>query len=184
MRESSNSTETAESPFPRILIWIGVAVAVGLLISPLFAPGDARDPVSFGTVIEDAKAGRIDTITVSKTHLKVTYYAANGVLEERESEIAETTDIAALLIDQGVAISRRDAAQDAPAVNLEFDPENSSTLGTLFSLLLSLLPLVLIGGFIFLIMRQSRSATSQGIPFGKSHARVFSSNSGGRQRAG
>ncbi|MBO9308965.1 MAG: AAA family ATPase, partial [Chloroflexi bacterium] len=43
----------------------------------------------------------------------------------------------------------------------------------LFNVLLSLLPIVLIAGFFFLMLRQAQGSNNQAISFGKSRARMF-----------
>ena len=54
------------------------------------------------------------------------------------AKIGSNTDLAALLLEQGVALSRTNAAAGTPAVNLEY--KESVASGRCFGLLLNLLP--------------------------------------------
>ena len=60
-------------------------------------------------------------------------------------------------------------------VNLKNEPE-SATLGLIGSVLLSLLPVLLIGGFFIYMMRQAQGTNNQALSFGKSRARMFIGN--------
>src|SRR2546428_6248559 len=54
--------------------------------------------------------------------------------------------------------------------------ENSQTLSVVGSIVLSLLPVLLIGGFFFYMMRQAQGTNNQALSFGKSRARMFIGN--------
>ncbi len=54
--------------------------------------------------------------------------------------------------------------------------EASATFSVVGSILLSLLPVVLIGGFFFYMMRQAQGTNNQALSFGKSRARMFIGN--------
>src|SRR6266511_3001968 len=54
--------------------------------------------------------------------------------------------------------------------------EQSATLGLIGSVLLSLLPVLLIGGFFIYMMRQAQGTNNQALSFGKSRARMFVGN--------
>ena len=54
--------------------------------------------------------------------------------------------------------------------------QESATLGLIGSVLLSLLPVLLIGGFFIYMMRQAQGTNNQALSFGKSRARMFIGN--------
>ncbi len=60
-------------------------------------------------------------------------------------------------------------------VNIKVEQE-SPTLGLIGSVLLSLLPVLLIGGFFIYMMRQAQGTNNQALSFGKSRARMFIGN--------
>ena len=51
--------------------------------------------------------------------------------------------------------------------------KSGSSIGTIFSIILSLLPFILMFGFLFFIMRQAQGSGSQAMNFGKSKAKMF-----------
>jgi cell division protease FtsH len=57
--------------------------------------------------------------------------------------------------------------------NLKIEYQTGSDLGPILQLLMSFLPLLLIGGFIFLMLRQAQGTNNQAMAFGKSRARMF-----------
>src|SRR5881398_2663138 len=60
-------------------------------------------------------------------------------------------------------------------VALKFQ-ENNNSLSIVGSIVLSLLPVLLIGGFFFYMMRQAQGTNNQALSFGKSRARMFIGN--------
>src|SRR5204863_5587556 len=54
--------------------------------------------------------------------------------------------------------------------------QESTTLSIVGSIVLSLLPVLLIGGFFFYMMRQAQGTNNQALSFGKSRARMFIGN--------
>ena len=67
------------------------------------------------------------------------------------------------------------AANPATKVDLSL-PQESQTFGIIGSVLLSLLPVLLIGGFFVYMMRQAQGTNNQALSFGKSRARMFIGN--------
>jgi cell division protease FtsH len=66
-------------------------------------------------------------------------------------------------------------ATHADQVSLKFQTD-SQTLSIVGSIVLSLLPVLLIGGFFFYMMRQAQGTNNQALSFGKSRARMFIGN--------
>jgi cell division protease FtsH len=138
----------------------------------LFAPKTSHPTISLGDVVNDAKAGKVDKIEVNGTSLTVTYLdTQNGTPVVKSSEIGQGFDIAKFLNDQGVALTRTGAQSGQPAVNLIF--KQSAGAGAWLALLGSLLPVLLIGAFLWFLLRQSGGATSKALGFGKSRAHLF-----------
>jgi len=67
------------------------------------------------------------------------------------------------------------AANPSNKVDLSL-PAESQTFGIIGSVLLSLLPVLLIGGFFVYMMRQAQGTNNQALSFGKSRARMFIGN--------
>ncbi len=73
------------------------------------------------------------------------------------------------------AVADYNAANQTRQVQLSVEEPNTS-LGFVSSVLLSLLPVVLIGGFFIYMMRQAQGTNNQALSFGKSRARMFIGN--------
>jgi len=73
------------------------------------------------------------------------------------------------------AILDYNKANPSRQVALKFEQE-SATFGLIGSVLLSLLPVLLIGGFFIYMMRQAQGTNNQALSFGKSRARMFVGN--------
>jgi cell division protease FtsH len=73
----------------------------------------------------------------------------------------------------------REAAEsgNVPPSSIEFKGKEASQSGQWISLLIgALLPVLLIGGFLFFMMRQAQGTNNQAMSFGKSRARMFLGN--------
>ena len=64
-------------------------------------------------------------------------------------------------------------ASDVDSSAYSVEVKSGSGLGTVFSIILSLLPFILMFGFLFFIMRQAQGSGSQAMNFGKSRAKMF-----------
>ena len=66
--------------------------------------------------------------------------------------------------------------RNAPS-EIQFNPVEPSAAGSIITLLITaLLPVLLIGAFIFFMMRQAQGSNNQAMSFGKSRARMFLGN--------
>ncbi|HKS90425.1 MAG TPA: ATP-dependent zinc metalloprotease FtsH [Tepidiformaceae bacterium] len=152
-------------------IYLLILVAVIAIVFAFFSGGSSHEKIPYGQVIQDAKAGNVQQIEVDGKNLTVTYVAQGDAKPVvKSSQLGANSDIEQLLTDQGVQLSRTDAANGAPAVNLEY---KSSGGWPWLSFLINFLPFLLFGGFLLLIMRQAQGSNSQAMSFGKSRARLF-----------
>ena len=124
-----------------------VALLVGASLIAVFyfmsQMSPSSESVSFGEVLQDARAGEVDTLEVDGTSLKVTYVAENGApAVVKQSEVGSTTDIAKFLNDQGVALTRSGAPAGAPAVNLVFHSSGASPWSTVLAVVITLAPIL------------------------------------------
>jgi cell division protease FtsH len=158
---------------------VGLVATVAIIVALSFLPEPESDEsdVGLGQLIADAAAGKVETILVSGTEAKVTYVAPAGLAPATKVVIVpETVDLPALLRDEGIALSRTDAPQGSPAVDLVFEKSESGVWSGLFTIIISFLPLLLLIGFFIFIMRRTQSVGGQAMDFGKSHARLFSAS--------
>src|SRR5205814_1612874 len=117
---------------------------------------------------QDVNAGQIRSVTI---------VANKGTLQFKDSDThKEQTTVP----EPDTILSK--TVQDYNATHLASDQvalkfqENNNSLSIVGSIVLSLLPVLLIGGFFFYMMRQAQGTNNQALSFGKSRARMFIGN--------
>jgi len=127
-----------------------------------FARNDNPDPWSLSDVAAAARRGDIRQIVVT-----------------------DTNEMTITLRDGRTAISSKDPTQPAPEqllalgvtpeqlAQIEWINKKSANWQSIFSALIYLLPLVVVLGGIYFMMRQAQGTNNQALSFGKSRARMF-----------
>jgi len=143
-------------------------VVMGLAL--LFAyrsQGTAATVVDLSEAKSKIQAGQVAAVAIQGSSATLTLNDASATklqakLPERDESFVQTLDAYNL-------------ANPSRAVKYRIE-ESSQTLGFVGSLLLSLLPVLLIGGFFIYMMRQAQGTNNQAMSFGKSRARMFIGN--------
>jgi len=139
------------------IIGYGLIIILGIsLIYSLFDFNTSQvKEIPFSQVIDDAATGRIDKIIINGDEL--TIIGSNGVeyLSRKESDIS--------LIDVGI---------DPTKVIIEVKDDSANAIWV--GLITSLLPFLLIFGFLWFMLRQAQGASNQALSFGRSRARMTS----------
>ncbi|MEO7295757.1 MAG: ATP-dependent zinc metalloprotease FtsH, partial [Candidatus Limnocylindria bacterium] len=128
--------------------------------------GESTPEYGYGQLIEDARSGDIESIT--KEGLRLTATFSDGREEQTAIAPSELTDPYGDICT--AAGTESSACQGFEVV------EESAAGGILTLLITALLPVLLIGGFIFFMMRQAQGTNNQAMSFGKSRARMFLGN--------
>jgi cell division protease FtsH len=141
-----------------------VLAAFGLAVLWTFmSDGDGGQEYSYSQLLEDVAAGEVSTITQEGTTLTVT---------KGQEELTTTVASPDINYREEVFAACGEACGD-----LTYDYVEPSAAGGILTLLITaLLPVLLIGGFIFLMMRQAQGTNNQAMSFGKSRARMFLGN--------
>ncbi len=145
---------------------IGLILLVFLVISGLFVLYSKPQPkptnISLSTLVTQIDNGQVKQITVDGDNLNITLNsgAVENSTKEKEAGLTDS------LKNYGVDPSKLDA------VNINIKDNSSSSLW-LNTILPFLLPFVLIGGFIWFMLRQAQKGNSQALSFGSSRARVI-----------
>jgi cell division protease FtsH len=127
----------------------------------------AIQTASMTEAVQLVQAGRVKTVSV--------------VANKATIELTDQTKKIVTLPDStqqdplSLAISAYNSANPTRTVDLKYE-EQSATFSVIGSILLSLLPVLLIGGFFFYMMRQAQGTNNQALSFGKSRARMFIGN--------
>ncbi|PJF45032.1 MAG: cell division protein FtsH [Phototrophicales bacterium] len=114
--------------------------------------------------------GRVTKLEATLRELKVWEGNEDGPAQYK-TEIPENLEngVADFLVSHG---ADPEQIRNVGGVNIDYD--NGSNLGPLLGILGTLLPLLLIGGFLFLMVRQAQGSNNQAMQFGRSKARLFS----------
>jgi len=129
-----------------------VAVLLVVSVSPV-----KTQNVSLSQVIDEANAGKISKIEVNADKLTVTLKDSNA-----PQQISYKED-SANLTDYGIDYHKVTVVTDNPDTNSSH----------VFDAIITILPILLIIGFFYFMMRQAQGSSNQAMSFGKSKARVF-----------
>jgi cell division protease FtsH len=141
-----------------ILIFVVLAFLYGVFVFRT----DSAEMVDISEVARLANQERIESIRVDQNELTVELKGGRKLASNKEPNIGVIETLSILGVSQDkllgikVTVAPRSAWDGWLAI-----------LGTL-------LPLILIGGFFFFILRQAQGAGNQALSFGKSRARMFS----------
>jgi cell division protease FtsH len=136
--------------------FIALLILIGLIIFASTGNSAPKlDEMPYSTVIKEANAGNIKKIEQKGTSLEITKKN-----EDKPSAKSQATSVASLYQD-GLKLD---------ATELDVKKADSNLLG---NVLLSLLPVLLIGFFLFWMMRSAQGQGNQAMSFGKSKARLY-----------
>ncbi len=160
--QNDNSGGNAPNPFGRnALVW----VVIGLLLMGAFnvmnkgATAVGPNAVAYSDFLSDVDARKVADVTISGTTIQGHYSDGRPL-----SVLVPTgTDVVSRISDKGVRI------QAAP---------DTSNQPTLFSVLLSWFPMLLLIGVWFFFMRQMQSGGNKAMGFGKSKAKLLTEKNG------
>ena len=143
-----------------------VLAVFGLAVLWTFMGDSSATPeYSYGQLIADAREGKVSEIT--QDGLRIT---AN--VEGTEKTAIRPSELTNVYSDLGCA-----GGNPGEFVCSDFTAVEESAAGGILTLLITaLLPVLLIGGFIFFMMRQAQGTNNQAMSFGKSRARMFLGN--------
>ena len=136
--------------------------------------GDSGEqPYTYSQLLTDAGAGKIEAITMDGDRLAVTF---QGDTEPTKTAVAPPGSQGTEIYNQICNAAGHATTQDC-ASEIQFNPVEPSAAGSIITLLITaLLPVLLIGAFIFFMMRQAQGTNNQAMSFGKSRARMFLGN--------
>jgi cell division protease FtsH len=124
-------------------------------------------PVGYSQFLADVEEGEVQTVTKQGETLTVKLENAPAPYT-----VVVPSILTNVLADMNEAAARGGQSLSADVFTAEPEPD-TSWLGLLLT---GLLPLLVIGGFIFFMMRQAQGTNNQALSFGKSRARMFLGN--------
>jgi cell division protease FtsH len=136
-----------------LYILIG-AIVLAVIYSVMFAAWEKPKEVNISDVVSQVNTGQVEKIIVEDN--KLTIELKNG-----EKEIAFKESDASLVKDYNL---------DTSKAKIEVKDTSSGALW--LNIISAVLPVLLIGGFLWFMMKQAQSGNNQAMAFGKSRARM------------
>lgn len=146
--------------FRNIILFLIVLVALGALMSTYNVSADKPNEIGIGRLVEEIQLGEVREISIEGNKLTVTRADNKKEVSYKESN----EPLSDALKNYGLS------AEKIRAVQIEVKHE-SGFAAFLSNFLPFLLPFLLIGGFIFIMMRQVQGANTRAMSFGQSGAR-------------
>ncbi|PWH18845.1 MAG: cell division protein FtsH, partial [Ardenticatenia bacterium] len=143
------------------VVYILLLLVAGLFLYTFFWQAGSSETVELNRVVRLAQNGEIKKILVRGDQLEVTLMNGSKLTTYKESKLGTLETLERLGV--GKAQLQKIQVEVAPP----------SWWGGWLNVLSAVLPLVLIGVFFFLILRQAQGAGNQALSFGKSRARMF-----------
>ncbi|MCC7352628.1 MAG: cell division protein FtsH, partial [Anaerolineae bacterium] len=145
-------------------VYLLILIAAAALFFGIFPPTQRVQSVDITTVAQWVNKGEVKRIVVSGEELRVQRVGESQLIPSRKER---SVGLAETLLALGVTQEQLN--------KMEIEVLTPSDLGNWLTLLGSLLPLVFIGALFFLLLRQAQSGNNQAMSFGKSRARMFTS---------
>ncbi len=139
---------------------IGAVLIVALVYSATSTRQTEAQEVPISKVVDDVKNGRVKNI--KSAGREITVEAANGK-KERSQYTGES--LPKYLKDLGVT--------DEQLNRIQLTEGTAKDYSVWINLASFLIPLALIGAFLFIVLRQAQSGNNQAMSFGRSKARLF-----------
>ncbi|MBI2777150.1 MAG: ATP-dependent metallopeptidase FtsH/Yme1/Tma family protein [Chloroflexi bacterium] len=148
------------------LLMFVLAIGVAALLYTWLNQTTAPSAKGYGEFLGQVQAGQVDTVTQRGETLTV----------KLKDKSTYTVVIPSVLTQVYPDIKAAAEAGDQPfnpSIYAAEQPPDNSWVGLLLT---GLLPLLVIGGFIYFMMRQAQGTNNQALSFGKSRARMFLGN--------
>ncbi|HEX5396817.1 MAG TPA: ATP-dependent zinc metalloprotease FtsH [Candidatus Limnocylindria bacterium] len=147
-----------------------VLAVFGLALLWTYVVGSDEPPAyTYGELLDDARLNKVETVTQDGTKLTVKLKGS-----DEPKAVVIPSDQINYRAEICTAAGAPNAGDECPIQYAAIEP---SAAGQWVGLLITaLLPVLLIGGFIFFMMRQAQGTNNQAMSFGKSRARMFLGN--------
>ena len=145
------------------LVYLLIMVAVAALAFSVFSGPSQGPEVDITEVASDIKAGTVKKIALQGNTLTVEYREAGT-----QPHISRKEPDGTLIETLGrLGVSGQDLR------SIEIEVESPGTWGDWAGLLITIVPLVILGALLYFMVRQAQGSNNQAMSFGKSRARMF-----------
>ena len=145
----------------RALYVVLILVVLVFLYGLFIVRNDSSEVVDISKVAELANKGQVESITIDQNEVTAMLDDGTQLTSYKEPDVGITE-----------TLSKMGVSSDQLA-NIKVTVAPRSAWEGWLTILGTLLPLILIGGFFFFILRQAQGAGNQALSFGKSRARMF-----------
>jgi cell division protease FtsH len=153
------------------LLMLVLVMGVGALLYTWLAGSTPQSTVGYGNFLYNVQQADVKAVLQKGSTLEVT--ATEGFNPAKYTvTIPDLPTLTNVQADMQAATERGGGTWDPRIYGAEPAPDNS-WVGLVLT---GLLPLVVIGGFIYFMMRQAQGTNNQALSFGKSRARMFLGN--------
>ncbi|GAB4547239.1 MAG: ATP-dependent zinc metalloprotease FtsH [Anaerolineae bacterium] len=151
--------------FRNLFVYLLIGIALIAIFLGVRGGGGSANELKITELARQIIAGspRIANISVIRDEARVTYAGTGSTAIVR---ISQSGSLPEQLLDLGVPQARIND------LSIEYVPPSDWT--PFVQLIISLLPIILIAGFFYMMLRQAQGSNNQAISFGKSRARMFS----------
>ncbi len=142
-------------------IYLLIAIAGITIFFTILSPSlQGNQEIPLSQLISMAIKGQLDTIEINGEKLTAMTVDGEKVISRKEKEAS----IVQILESSGL---------DPLTSKVKVSVKGSSGLSSLFSILISFLPLIIFGSILFFMLRQAQGNASQTFSFGRSKAKMF-----------
>ncbi len=146
------------------IVYVLIAAALGALFINVVIPPQGMESVDISAVAREVRNGNVKEITVDGNNLTIELTDGSRVRSVKEQDVGLPEFFRTLGIP----------ATQIAAANITYAPP--SQWNNIAPILASFIPLLIIGGFLFFMLRQAQGSNNQAMNFGKSRARLFTSD--------
>jgi cell division protease FtsH len=156
------------------LLMLVLVMGVSALLYTWLGSGTTATPHAYsgpGSFLADVEAGTIGKVVQQGETLSV-YNTADTAANKDTPTYTVTVPNVLTQVSQDIAAAAEKGSKPVPT----FDPKPAPDNSWIGLVVTGLLPLLIIGGFIYFMMRQAQGTNNQALSFGKSRARMFLGN--------
>ncbi len=150
--------------YRNLFIYILVGVAILVIMMSFWGNNTAAPEVSLSELVQQINTGRVKSILVADDEITVRYSDGSSAVSRKDPSLPAPEQLLSL------------GANPDQLQTIEIQNAAPSNFGAWLGILINILPLILLGGFIYLMLRQAQGSNNQALSFGKSRARMFTSD--------
>ena len=145
------------------LVLLVLIVIITVLIFQFRGASPQKEPLGINELARLIRAGQVSKIIIDENDLEIVY--RNG--ENDLSRVEPSKTAIEQLLDLGVT------SDDLSSDIIKLEIKQPSNLNNVISLVTYILPVLLVFGLLYFMLRQAQGTNNQALSFGKSRARMF-----------